>query len=118
MTPAEFAGQIHARKRDLPRVFRWLDVTSWTGLLWVAFGLAGQAVFMGRMLIQWWASEKVKSSVVPPMFWWLSLIGSSMLLIYFVWRKEPVGFIGQCTGWFIYVRNLWFIYGATPAKEK
>ena len=83
------------------------------------FGLLGQVVFMGRLIIQWRASEKAKSSVVPPLFWWFSLLGSSMLLIYFIWRKEPVGFLGQSTGWFIYVRNLWFIYGqGTPAVEK
>ena len=80
-------------------------------MLWVLFGLLGQAVFMGRMLAQWYASEKVQSSVVPPIFWWLSLLGSSMLMVYFIWRKEIVGFLGQSTGWFIYIRNLWFIYG-------
>lgn len=115
MAPEEFAREIQRRKRDLPLLFRWLDVTGWAGVWWVLFGLAGQFIFMGRMLIQWWASEKVKSSVVPPVFWWLSLLGSSMLLIYFIWRKEPVGFIGQCAGWLIYVRNLWFIHGTSPS---
>jgi lipid-A-disaccharide synthase-like uncharacterized protein len=33
-----------------------------------------------------------------------------MLLVYFLWRKEPIGVLGQATGWFIYVRNLWLIY--------
>ena len=116
MTPEEFAQEIQRRKRELPLLFRWLDVTGWTGLLWVLFGLAGQFVFMGRMLVQWWASEKARSSVVPPVFWWLSLLGSSMLLIYFIWRKEPVGFLGQCAGWLIYVRNLWFIHGETQSS--
>ena len=116
MTPDEFAKEIQQRKHGLPRIFRLLDVTGWTGLAWVLFGLAGQVVFMGRLIIQWWASEKVKSSVVPPMFWWFSLVGSSMLLVYFIWRKEPVGFLGQSTGWIVYVRNIWFIYG-TPAKD-
>ncbi|MEX2580749.1 MAG: lipid-A-disaccharide synthase N-terminal domain-containing protein [Verrucomicrobiales bacterium] len=111
MGSEEFFAEIHGRKRDLPRLYGWLDVTSLTGVLWVAFGFAGQAVFMGRMIAQWQASEKVRSSVVPPIFWWLSLLGSSMLMVYFIWRKEIVGFLGQSTGWFIYLRNLWFIYG-------
>ncbi len=107
----EFLRELYARTRDLPRVYKWLDVTSMAGVLWVLFGFVGQAVFMGRMVAQWYASEKVQSSVVPPIFWWLSLLGSSMLMVYFIWRKEIVGFLGQSTGWFIYIRNLWFIYG-------
>lgn len=104
-------AEIHRRKRDLPWVYRFLDVTSHTGVLWVLFGFAGQAVFTARMVVQWRASEKARDSVVPPMFWWLSLLGASMLMVYFVWRKDIVGFLGQSTGWFIYLRNLWFIYG-------
>jgi lipid-A-disaccharide synthase-like uncharacterized protein len=114
MTSDAFFEEVARRRSEresLPRVYRFLDVTSVTGFLWVAFGLAGQAVFMGRMVVQWRASEKAKSSVVPPVFWWLSLLGSSMLIVYFLWRKEIVGFLGQSTGWFIYIRNLWFIYG-------
>lgn len=106
----EVARRSEARE-SLPEFFRFLDVTSVTGFLWVAFGFAGQAVFMCRMIVQWRASEKEKSSVVPPIFWWLSLLGASMLIVYFIWRKEPVGYLGQSTGWFIYIRNLWFIYG-------
>ena len=98
----------------LPTAFRWLDITSWTGLFWLVFGLLAQMVFMGRLLVQWLASEKAKASVMPVAFWWLSLLGSSMLVIYFIWRKEPIGILGQATGWFIYVRNLWFIYGKNP----
>jgi lipid-A-disaccharide synthase-like uncharacterized protein len=49
-----------------------------------------------------------------------------MLLVYFAWRKEPIGVLSQATGWFIYVRNLWLIYrrpalqpspGEDPAPE-
>lgn len=111
LTPEEFAAELLRREKDLPRIYRILDVTGTSGLLWLLFGLLAQAVFMGRLLIQWSASEKAKTSVVPPVFWWFSLLGSSMLLIYFLWRKEPIGLLGQATGWFIYVRNLWFIYG-------
>ncbi len=111
MRADEFFSEVYARKRDLPWIYRLFDVTSMTGVLWVVFGFAGQAVFTARMLVQWRASEKAKSSVVPPVFWWLSLLGASMLMTYFVWRKDIVGFLGQSTGWFIYIRNLWFIYG-------
>jgi len=111
LTADAFFEEIEQRRGSLPWVYRLLDVTSLVGVIWVAFGFAGQAVFMGRMVAQWRASEKAQSSVVPPVFWWLSLLGSSMLMVYFLWRKEIVGFLGQSTGWFIYIRNLWFIYG-------
>lgn len=110
----EFLKELNKRQRSdsgQPLLFRLFDITAWTGLLWVLFGLLGQTVFMGRMIIQWLASERVKTSVVPPAFWWMSLLGSSMLMIYFIWRVEIVGLLGQATGWLIYVRNLWFIYG-------
>lgn len=107
----EFLQEIHRRRRNLPGIYRFFDVTSLTGVLWVLFGFAGQAVFTARMIIQWQASEKAKSSIVPPAFWWLSILGASMLMVYFVWRKDIVGFLGQSTGWLVYIRNLWFIYG-------
>lgn len=105
--------EMDGAKRSLYRVF---NITSLTGVLWVVFGFLGQALFMGRMLVQWWASEKAKSAVVPTSFWWLSLIGSSMLMTYFIWRVEIVGFLGQSTGWAIYIRNLWFIHGGKKAE--
>jgi lipid-A-disaccharide synthase-like uncharacterized protein len=87
-------------------VFRLLNITSWTSLLWAGLGLAGQAAFFGRMLIQWVVSEKEKASIVPPMFWWLSLAGGVLLFTYFVWRQDFVGVLGQSTGVVIYARNI------------
>ncbi len=82
------------------------NITSPAGFIWVSLGLLGQVLFTGRMLVQWAASEKSKRSVVPVSFWWMSLIGATMLLVYFIWRRDIVGVLGQATGWGIYVRNL------------
>ncbi len=73
------------------------------------FGLLGQAMFMGRFLLQWWVSERLRKSVIPVGFWWLSLIGSLMLFAYFLLRLEPIGMLGQCMGMPIYARNLYFV---------
>ena len=73
-------------------------------------GLLGQVLFTGRMVVQWLASEKKHKSVIPVSFWWMSLLGASMLLTYFIWRKDIVGIIGQAAGWLIYVRNLYLVY--------
>jgi lipid-A-disaccharide synthase-like uncharacterized protein len=62
-----------------------------------------------RFLVQWAASEKAKKSVVPTSFWWFSIAGSSLLLIYAIYRKDPVFILGQAPNLFIYSRNLYFI---------
>lgn len=118
LSAEEFYSILLERRRNQSWLFMLLDVTSWTGVAWVFFGFLGQAVFMARMVVQWRASEKARSSVVPPIFWWLSLLGSSMLMVYFIWRWEIIGFLGQSTGWFIYIRNLWFIHGRPLKGEE
>jgi len=75
----------------------------------IIFGFIGQAMFMGRFALQWVVSEWKKQSIVPVGFWWLSLVGSSMLLTYFAFRHDPVGIAGQAFGWPIYARNLYLI---------
>ncbi len=110
LTPAQFAARVYA---DHTRRGWWgilLNISSPIGIAWVAVGLLGQLLFTGRMVVQWLVSEKEKRSVVPPVFWWMSLTGATMLLIYFLWRKDIVGVLGQGTGWAIYIRNLWLIY--------
>ena len=84
---------------------------------WLAFGYAGQALFTGRMLVQWIATEKRKQSVVPTLFWWLSLFGGLVLLIYFVRRGDPVGILGQVFGTVVYGRNLILIQNARKAAS-
>lgn len=106
LTPEEFSEFLYrSRERDgwMESVF---NITSPVGLVWVGLGLLGQVVFTARMIVQWMASERERRSVVPVAFWWMSLIGASMLLVYFLWRRDIVGVLGQATGWFIYVRNL------------
>lgn len=111
LTPDEFAQRIHSAKARRGFIERILNISSPMGMIWVAVGFIGQALFTGRMVVQWLVSEKQKQSVVPVAFWWMSLGGASMLMLYFIWRKDIVGVLGQSTGWFIYVRNLWLIYG-------
>jgi len=110
LTPVEFTQRIYKDRRSRGYYERILNISAPIEVLWVAVGILGQVLFTGRMLVQWLASEKEKASVVPPVFWWMSLVGSTMLLVYFLWREDPVGVLGQAFGWFIYIRNLWLIY--------
>jgi lipid-A-disaccharide synthase-like uncharacterized protein len=81
-------------------------------MFWLGMGLLGQVLFTGRMVVQWIASERKGTSIVPPMFWWMSLIGSLLLLAYFLWRRDPIGLLGQAFGSFIYLRNIiWILEG-------
>lgn len=73
---------------------------------WVGIGLAGQACFFSRFLVQWIASERKKRSVVPRAFWYLSISGGLILLSYSLWRRDPVFILGQSVGLFVYLRNL------------
>lgn len=76
----------------------------------LVLGLIGQAIFSGRFLIQWIASERQQRSVVPVIFWYFSVAGGTLLLLYAVFRKDPVFILGQAGGLMIYVRNLFLIY--------
>ena len=87
------------------------------GYMWVVFGFIAQSMFFLRFFVQWLASEKRRRSVIPTSFWWLSLSGGIMLLIYSIYRKDPVFIVGQATGVLIYVRNLWFIYGGVKTSD-
>ncbi len=78
--------------------------------LWLGIGFVGQALFGARMFVQWITSERQGRSVVPKMFWYLSLGGSAILLSYAIYRQDPVFILGQSTGAFVYVRNLLLIH--------
>jgi len=78
-------------------------------LPWLAFGLLGQTAFFSRFLVQWVASERAGRSYVPMAFWYLSLAGSLILLIYAIHRAEPVFLLGQVINPLVYTRNLMLI---------
>jgi len=106
LTPDEFSRLLYSQRTSGGWLNTLFNITSPAGVAWVALGLGGQLLFTGRMLVQWISSEKSRRSVVPVAFWWMSLIGATMLLVYFIWRRDIVGILGQATGWLIYIRNL------------
>jgi lipid-A-disaccharide synthase-like uncharacterized protein len=109
LTPDEFSRFYYQQQTTRGWLSTVFNVTSPVGLVWVAIGLCGQLLFTSRMIVQWFTSEKSKRSVVPVSFWWMSLAGATMLLVYFIWRRDIVGILGQATGWIVYVRNLLLI---------
>lgn len=86
-------------------------------LIWLLIGFLGQGLFFGRFFVQWIASERKKTSVIPTAFWYFSIAGGLVLLIYAIYKRDPVFIVGQATGLFIYARNLMFIH-KKPAPTK
>lgn len=82
---------------------------------WVIFGFLAQFVFFLRFAVQWWASEKAKKSVVPIAFWYLSIIGSIMILIYAIRQEDIVFITAQFLALFIYIRNIMLHHKQTPS---
>ncbi len=73
---------------------------------WIAVGLVGNAAFGLRFVVQWIASERAKRSVVPTSFWYLSLVGAAILLLYAIHRRDPIFTLAYLPNGFIYARNL------------
>lgn len=73
---------------------------------WLVFGLAAQLVFGSRFILQWLASERAGRSVMPLSFWFLSIAGGLMTLVYGLVRREPVIIFGQVLSTGIYLRNV------------
>ena len=91
----------------------------WTDTpFWLAVGLLGQAAFASRFLVQWIASERAGESYVPLSFWYLSIAGSLILLVYAIHRKDPVFVLAYLPNCVVYVRNLMLIRrrGATYTR--
>lgn len=85
--------------------------------IWVAIGFIGQGLFFMRFFVQWLASEKQGRSVIPTAFWYFSLSGGLTLFCYALWRRDPVFILGQGTGLFIYLRNIYFIRKEHKEKQ-
>ena len=75
--------------------------------VWKVIGWLGNATFFSRFFVQWYATEKKKQVVVPTAFWWLSLVGSFLLLCYALFYKRDSVFIfAYAFTWIPYIRNL------------
>jgi lipid-A-disaccharide synthase-like uncharacterized protein len=85
--------------------------------LWaVVLGYAANGVFGCRFVVQWLASERAGRSIVPKVFWHISIIGSLLELVYAVAISHAIGWkdglpliLGQAPNVFIYARNIMLI---------
>jgi lipid-A-disaccharide synthase-like uncharacterized protein len=89
-------------KIDVNNLFQNEAIPTWLIIL----GSVAQLIFTFRFIYQWIYSEKQKESILPFGFWLLSLIGSILILMYAIIRRDPVLFIGHIFGSTVYVRNI------------
>lgn len=81
------------RNQDIPQVL-------------LLFGIAGQIVFSTRFLYQALYSVRRNASSLPVGFWLISAIGAAMILVYGIFRRDPVLILAESFGLFTYIRNL------------
>jgi lipid-A-disaccharide synthase-like uncharacterized protein len=74
--------------------------------LLMLFGITAQVTFTFRFVYQWIVAEKNKKSTLPVGFWYFSLAGGIMTLVYAIIRLDPVLIISNTSGIFMYSRNL------------
>ncbi len=86
--------------------------------LWLLiFGSAGQVIFTLRFIYQWYVSMKLRRSELPPGFWIISLVGSTCIVSYALFRLDPVLILGQSFGIVAYARNLYLGYRQNHQKS-
>jgi lipid-A-disaccharide synthase-like uncharacterized protein len=92
-------------ERSAAKAVRLLPTTT-IGWIWFVVGFGGEFVFFLRFVVQWWASERAKRTIVPMMFWHLSLAGTGLVLAYAIYRIDPVFILAYSLNIFLYVRNM------------
>lgn len=88
----------------------YLEATQNPDVMWTSIGFLGTALFGMRFVIQWLSSEKKGHSVIPVAFWYFSLCGGAISLLYALHLKAWPLILGQGAPLMIYARNLWMIY--------
>jgi lipid-A-disaccharide synthase-like uncharacterized protein len=73
---------------------------------WLALGVAGQACWIGRFLVQWSHAERHGKSEFPPAFWWLTIAGGSLNTAYSLYRVDLPLIFGFVMSWVAPARNL------------
>lgn len=105
-------GTLHDGDHFVENFLRNEDIPLWL----VVFGTIGQVVFTFRFVYQWIYSSRKHESALPPTFWWISLIGSCIIVVYGVLRHDPILILGQSFGFLSYVRNLMIGYNSKKVK--
>lgn len=100
--PILIGGYTFSQGVDYDVFFSSENIPRWLLIL----GIVAQLVFIFRFIFQWISSEKHKKSHLPLGFWIISLMGSSLILTYSIFREDLVLFLAHCIGMLVYARNI------------
>ncbi len=75
-------------------------------LQWHLLGILGSCLFASRFWVQWWEAERSQKSELGPAFWWLSLAGNILSLVYFAGIIDIVSLVNTGFGFIPAFRNL------------
>jgi len=92
------------------QIFRKADFTD----LFIIIGSIGQLLLNFRYLYQWYHSEKANESILPLGFWVISAFASVMVVIYGIYRNDPVLLVAQGLGLVAYLRNIYWSLVKAP----
>lgn len=74
---------------------------------WKLIGYVGVALFAGRWFVQLIASRMQGRPAMPPLFWYMSITGSILLLAYFTFGKnDSVGVLSNLFPFLVALYNL------------
>ncbi len=73
---------------------------------WHIFGTAGILLFNSRFWFQWWNAEQKQKSFLSIGFWWMSITGELICLVYFLHILDFVNIIGPLFAIIPYARNI------------
>lgn len=82
--------------------FKRSDLPLWQ----LCIGTFGQLLLTLRFVYQWLYSRRIGRSELPPVFWWISLTGASIVFAYGLMRIDVVLLLGQGFGLLVYSRNI------------
>jgi lipid-A-disaccharide synthase-like uncharacterized protein len=75
---------------------------------WKLIGYTGVALFAGRWFVQVFASRQGGKPVLPTLFWYMSILGSVLLLSYFIFGKnDSVGVLSNLFPMLVALYNLY-----------
>lgn len=83
----------------------------------VVLGTIGQLLLNARFIYQWFYSERTKASVLPFGFWVITALGSALVIVYAIDRRDPVLLFAQGLGFVAAVRNIQFVTVRSERKE-
>ncbi|MCH6236017.1 lipid-A-disaccharide synthase N-terminal domain-containing protein [Cognataquiflexum rubidum] len=77
----------------------------------IIIGFVGQLFMNLRFVLQWIYAERIQNSVFPLNFWYMSIFGSLLLLVYGFWHPQygvdPVIILAQTMGLVVYARGVY-----------